>query len=323
MRGGNAENAVNAVIAENGDETAGLGSLLFEEATSRFVISGSEGYNPAVLSEHFLVKNGGLKSKFRPAAELIPSIRNLLIDRNHHQSCDVGTQSVQALGMRTESCRPEQYPGSKNCRLSTSTILSPASFERLERDSPGASGSRNFERQSPEAVNIDLERIVADFYGSLYRFALALTRNHILAADLTQDTFLILAKRNTQICDGTKIKSWLFTTLRRQFLQQLRSNDSHPEVELKPEHYKKLVVDPAVFRSIDAGTILEALSRIDECYRTVLELSYFDDLSYKEIGFVLGIPIGTVMSRLARGKEQLKSILAKAGSSFRRFVVSV
>ena len=56
MRGGTAE---IAVIAENGDETAGLGSLLFEEATSRFVISGSEGYNPAVLSEHFLVKNGG------------------------------------------------------------------------------------------------------------------------------------------------------------------------------------------------------------------------------------------------------------------------
>lgn len=58
MRGGNAE---IAVIAENGDETAGLGSLLFDEATSRFVISGSEGYNPAALSEHFLVKNDGFK----------------------------------------------------------------------------------------------------------------------------------------------------------------------------------------------------------------------------------------------------------------------
>jgi RNA polymerase sigma-70 factor (ECF subfamily) len=316
MRGGNAE------IAGNGDGTAGLGSLLFEETTSRFVISGSEGYNPAVLSEHFLVKNGGLKSKFRPAAELIPSIRNLLIDRNNHQSCEVGMQFVQALGMRTESCRPELYPGFKNYRLPTLTIL-PGSFERLEHDSPGAGGSRSFERRSPEAVNIDLERIVADFYGSLYRFALALTRNHILAADLTQDTFLILAKRQTQIRDGTKIKSWLFTTLRRQFLQQLRSNESHPEVELKPEHYKKLVVDPTVFRSIDAGTILEALSRVNECYRTALELSYLDDLSYKEIGVVLGIPVGTVMSRLARGKEQLKSTLAKAGSSFRRFVVSV
>jgi RNA polymerase sigma-70 factor, ECF subfamily len=232
-------------------------------------------------------------------------------------------QFVQALGMRTRSCRPELYPGFKNCRLPTLTILPPGSFEPLERDSPGAGGSRSFERQSPEAVNIDLERIVADFYGSLYRFAVALTRNHILAADLTQDTFLILAKRQTQIRNGTKIKSWLFTTLRRQFLQHLRSNQSHPQVELKPEHYKKLVVDPTVFRSIDAGTILEALSRIDECYRTVLELSYLDALSYKEIGVVLGIPIGTVMSRLARGKEQLKSTLAKAGSSFRRFVVSV
>jgi RNA polymerase sigma factor (sigma-70 family) len=81
-----------------------------------------------------------------------------------------------------------------------------------------------------------------------------------------------------------------------------------------------LVVDPTVFRSIDAGTILEALSRIDQCYRTVLELSYFGDLSYKEISVVLGIPIGTVMSRLSRGKKQVKSILAKAGSAFLRFV---
>ena len=232
-------------------------------------------------------------------------------------------QSVQALGMRTESCRPELYPGFKNCRLPTSTIVSPGSSERLERESPGAASSRSFERQSPEAANIDLERIVATFYGPLHRFALALTRNHILAADLTQDTFLILTKRQTQIRDGTRIKSWLFTTLRRQFLQQLRSNESHPEVELRPEHYKKLVVDPTVFRSMDAGTISEALSRIDECYRTVLELSYFGDLSYKEIGMVLGIPIGTVMSRLSRGKEQLKNILAKVGPSFRRFVVSV
>ena len=59
MRGGNAENAVIAVIAviaENGDETAALGSLLFEEATSRFVISGSEGYNPAFSQNIFWSK---------------------------------------------------------------------------------------------------------------------------------------------------------------------------------------------------------------------------------------------------------------------------
>jgi RNA polymerase sigma-70 factor (ECF subfamily) len=232
-------------------------------------------------------------------------------------------QSVQASGMKRESCRPELYPGFKNCRLPAATILPPRNFERLEPDSRGAGSIRPSELDSPKAINIDLEQIVADFYGSLYRFALALTRSDAQAADLTQDTFLILTKQQTQIRDSTKIKSWLFTTLRRQFLQQLRSNESHPEVELRPEHYKKLVVNPTVFRRTDAGTILEALSRIDECYRTVLELSYFGDLSYKEIAIVLGIPIGTVMSRLARGKEQLKSILAKAGSSFRRFVVNV
>ena len=84
-------------------------------------------------------------------------------------------QSVQALDMRTELCRPEPYPGFNNCRLPTATILPSGSFEPLESDSRSAGGSRSSELHSPEAVNIDLERIVADFYGSLGLFSNYLT----------------------------------------------------------------------------------------------------------------------------------------------------
>jgi RNA polymerase sigma factor (sigma-70 family) len=159
-------------------------------------------------------------------------------------------------------------------------------------------------------ADLDLETIVSELYSPLYRFAFALTRNESQSADLTQEAFLILAKQQAQVRDVTKIKSWLFTTLRREFLRGLRSQSSHPEVELKPEHQDQLVSDSAVSQVIDAATVLEALAQIEESYRMVLELFYLADLSYKEIAVSLDIPIGTVMSRLSRGKEQLRRVMA-------------
>jgi RNA polymerase sigma factor (sigma-70 family) len=160
-------------------------------------------------------------------------------------------------------------------------------------------------------ADLDLETIVSELYSPLYRFAFALSRNETLAADLTQETFLILTRQQAQVRDVTKIKSWLFTTLRREFLRGLRSQSSHPEVELQPEHQDELVSDSPVSQAIDAGTVVEALAKIEESYRMVLELFYLADLSYKEIAVTLDIPIGTVMSRLSRGKEQLRTLLAK------------
>ncbi len=160
------------------------------------------------------------------------------------------------------------------------------------------------------AKKIDLEAIVSELYSPLYRFAFALTRNESQSADLTQEAFLILAKQQAQVRDVTKIKSWLFTTLRREFLRGLRSQSSHPEVELKPELQDQLVSDSAVSQVIDAATVLEALAQIEESYRMVLKLFHLADLSYKEIAVSLDIPIGTVMSRLSRGKEQLRRVMA-------------
>ena len=162
--------------------------------------------------------------------------------------------------------------------------------------------------------DLDLESIVAELYSPLYRFAFALSRNETQASDLTQETFLILAKQQAQVRDITKIKSWLFTTLRREFLRGLRTQSTHPEVELKPEHQDQLVADSGVLKASDAATVLEALACVEESYRMVLELFYLSDLSYKEIAATLDIPIGTVMSRLSRGKEQLRTLLAKTAS---------
>ena len=160
------------------------------------------------------------------------------------------------------------------------------------------------------AKTIDLQAIVSETYAALYRFGLALAKNESEAADLTQETFLILAKHQHQIREPDKIKTWLFTTLRREFLRKIRTRAAHLEVELPPEDHELLAIDSDTPRSIDARTALAALARIDDNYRSAVELFYLADLSYKEIAATLGVPIGTVMSRLARGKEQLRHILA-------------
>jgi RNA polymerase sigma-70 factor, ECF subfamily len=99
--------------------------------------------------------------------------------------------------------------------------------------------------------------------------------------------------------------------LRREFLRSLRTQSTHPEVELEPAHQDHLVTDPAMFQVADAATAMRALAQVDDGYRMVLELFYQADLSYKEIATTLDIPIGTVMSRLSRGKKQLRTLLAK------------
>ena len=159
---------------------------------------------------------------------------------------------------------------------------------------------------------LNLESVAAEFYGLLYCFALSLARNEAEAADLTQQTFFILAQRSHQIRDVSKVKGWLFTTLRREFLRNARHQSNHAETEFLPEHHDSPIVDLAALRLLDARTALDALRKVDGTYRTALKLFYLGELSYKEIAEILGIPVGTVMSRLSRGKEQLKAVLAAA-----------
>jgi RNA polymerase sigma factor (sigma-70 family) len=159
-------------------------------------------------------------------------------------------------------------------------------------------------------TKIDLQTVVSEHYASLYRFGLALTKNENEAADLTQETFLVLAKHAEQVRDPARIKSWLFTTLRREFLRKIRSQTAHPEVPLQAEEHEVPVVESDALRSIDGKIALAALAMVEESYRSALELFYLGDLSYKEISATLGVPIGTVMSRLSRGKEQLKRALS-------------
>ena len=91
---------------------------------------------------------------------------------------------------------------------------------------------------------------------------------------------------------------------------EIRRHEKYPEVEFLPDIHDFPAGDSQAWRSSDARGVREALLKVDETYRVVLELFYASNLSYREIAGTLGIPIGRVMSRLSRGKAQLRSILS-------------
>ncbi len=156
-----------------------------------------------------------------------------------------------------------------------------------------------------------LPPIVDCFYGPLYQFALRLTKSESDAGDLVQQTFFTLIQHLHQIRDHSRIKCWLFSTLRRNFLMEVRHRAKHREVEFLPDIHGLQTEYPSVWSTLDAPTVRRALLQVDDPFRTALELFYLKNLSYREIGDALEIPIGTVMSRLSRGKAQLKSILLR------------
>ena len=158
------------------------------------------------------------------------------------------------------------------------------------------------------------ERIVSELYLPVYRFALSLAESETEAADLTQETFLILCRHQAQVREPDKIKSWLFTTLRRTFLRTMRRRRLCPNVEYDPAN-ERSIVEPTAPRSVDAGASLSAMDELEEDSRTILELFYVADLSYKEISRALAIPIGTVMSRLSRAKARLRGRLTDISRS--------
>lgn len=151
--------------------------------------------------------------------------------------------------------------------------------------------------------------VVDEYYRPLYLFALSLSRNETSALDLTQETFYKWAVHGHKLREADKVKSWLFTTLYRQFLDSQRRNQKWPHEEFVEAVHEHSIPRSDAMSTADAGTVMEALQRLEEIYRVPLTLFYLDQMSYKEIADLLEIPPGTVMSRLSRGKAQLRTLL--------------
>jgi RNA polymerase sigma-70 factor (ECF subfamily) len=155
-------------------------------------------------------------------------------------------------------------------------------------------------------------QLVETYYAALYRFALSLTRSPADASDLTQQTFFIWATKGDALREIAKAKSWLFTTLYREFLRGRRRDSRITAIEdLPAADQDPPDQDMDAISKIDADLVMAALQEIAPAFREPLTLFYLQDLSYLEIAEILAVPIGTVMSRLSRGKLHLRARLAE------------
>ena len=159
------------------------------------------------------------------------------------------------------------------------------------------------------ANGADFDNLVTCHYRPLYQFAFSLTRDEAAACDLAQQTFCIWAAKGHQLRDISKVKTWLFTTLHREFLGSRRRQTRFPHVELEYAATELPTVSPASIYQLDSGQLLEAVGQLDEIYRAVVVLFYLEDYPYNEIARILDIPLGTVKSRLARGLQRLHALL--------------
>jgi RNA polymerase sigma-70 factor, ECF subfamily len=155
-------------------------------------------------------------------------------------------------------------------------------------------------------------QLVDVYYAPLYRFALSLARNSADACDLTQQTFYVWATKGHGLRDNSKVKTWLFTTLYRDFLKgRRRGGRMMALADLPPGEEDLPAAEADLALKLDSQQVVDALQEVDEAFRVPLTLFYLEDLSYLEIAELLDVPLGTVMSRLSRGKAQLRATLAR------------
>jgi len=178
--------------------------------------------------------------------------------------------------------------------------------------------------RTDEAGKADFEVEALPHLDAVYRFALRLAGSPPAADDLVQETFLRAYRAWAQYTPGTNCKSWLFTICRNVFLRQQERGKRHDEIveenvnregpgydPINPVWSEARGVDPegTFFGKIVDEEVVRAIDELPEEYRTAVVLSDLEGLAYAEIAELMGVPVGTVKSRLFRGRQKLQMVL--------------
>ncbi len=178
--------------------------------------------------------------------------------------------------------------------------------------------ARSSYEQDRQRGELDFQTLVDRHYAPLFRFAMSLARTETDAGDLVQDTFLTWAAKGHQLRDTTKVKTWLFTTLHRRFLETQRRSTRFPHLELVEAEPELPTVEPDMVSHLDSHAVVELLSQVDPQFQAAVALFYLEDYSYNEIAAILEVPLGTVKSRIARGLAQLKALVLRHAPGLNR-----
>jgi RNA polymerase sigma-70 factor (ECF subfamily) len=185
---------------------------------------------------------------------------------------------------------------------------------------PNSAGSPQ-RAQDERGLRERFERDALPLLPSLFAAALRLTRDRTDAEDLVQETFLRAYRGFSGFTEGTNLKAWMYRILTNTFINAYRKQKREPETVLEEEIpdwylYDRLGDEGAsasaeteVLEAIPDEDVKEAMEALPETFRMAVWLADVEGFAYKEIAEILDIPIGTVMSRLHRGRRALEKAL--------------
>jgi RNA polymerase sigma-70 factor (ECF subfamily) len=179
---------------------------------------------------------------------------------------------------------------------------------------------------SPTPSRWDFRTGDLPYADALYGAALRLTRNRQDAEDLLQETYLKAFARYDSFTEGTNLKAWLFRILKNAFINSYRHRKVEPvetataygggdaalEDAVERGKGSETPEDELVFGTMD-GAVARAVADLPQEFRIVVELADLQEFSYREVADILEIPLGTVMSRLYRGRRLLEDALREYG----------
>jgi len=171
-----------------------------------------------------------------------------------------------------------------------------------------------------EARKKDFEKEAIPHMKLLYNYALRMTGDQLEADDLVQDTYMRAFRFFHKFEKGTNCKAWLFRIMKNCYINKYRKNKKEPskvdyeDVQNFYDSIRDDVMDPndlehKVFSSLLDDDLMGALNSLQDDYKTVVILCDLEGLSYEEIAEFLNVPIGTVRSRLHRGRKILQKRL--------------
>ncbi|MBN2129883.1 MAG: RNA polymerase sigma factor [Sedimentisphaerales bacterium] len=160
-------------------------------------------------------------------------------------------------------------------------------------------------------ADVKITELVNEHHESVYRYAYRLTGRPHEAEDLTQQVFLTAHERLDQLRQPEAARSWLFTILKRGFLKSRRRSRPVAAADFSL-NLENVPAETPRGEEIDRERLQQALDALAPKHRVVLLMFYFEQASYREIAEALDVPIGTIMSRLARAKAQLRQWLFAA-----------
>jgi RNA polymerase sigma-70 factor (ECF subfamily) len=158
------------------------------------------------------------------------------------------------------------------------------------------------------------EELAMPLFARLYQFACWLTQNRTEAEDLVQEAFMKGLKSFSSYKQGTNFRAWMYRILRNTFLTSQAglkadvSLDSEENAPLEPASLE--TPESTLLARMENDAIQEALTELPVHFREMILLCDFEEMSYQEISLSIGIPIGTVMSRLSRARKAMRSLLS-------------